>query len=92
MSFAANLTVIDRCLTVAALGSELETCRQAVSDERIDWVAPILLANRHYAAPALWTAFDHLKTIEHVPEDVRNYLALLHGRNADRNARIRQQC
>ena len=92
MSFRATLTAIDRCLSVAASCIKFEECHHTICDARIDWVALIALANRYLVAPGLWTALVQTEPLQQVPEDVRSYLALLHYRNADRNARIRQQC
>jgi glycosyltransferase involved in cell wall biosynthesis len=92
MSLRATLTAIDRCLSVAASCIKFDECHHAICDARIDWVALIALANRYLIAPALWTALVKTDASRRVPEDVRSYLALLHDRNADRNAQIRQQC
>ena len=92
MSLRATLTAIDRCLSVAASCIKFDECHHAICDARIDWVALIALANRYLIAPALWTALVKTDPSQRVPEDVRSYLALLHDRNADRNAQIRQQC
>jgi glycosyltransferase involved in cell wall biosynthesis len=90
MSFRVTLAAMDRCLAVAASYGKVEECH--VCDRRLNWFALLALANRHLVAPALWTALAQTEPLQQVPEDVRSYLALLHGRNADRNARIRQQC
>ena len=92
MRFRATLDIIDRCLTVAASTAELDVCRQALWDDRTDWLAVISLANQHLVTPALWTAFDRYDLCQQLPDDVRGYLSLLHTRNADRNDRIRKQC
>ena len=44
------------------------------------------LANKYLVAPALWTTLSRPAFREIVPQDLRHYLALLHTRNADRNA------
>ena len=90
MSFRVTLAAMDRCLAVAASCAKVEECR--ICDRRINWFALLALANRYLVAPALWTALVQTEPLQQVPEDVRSYLALLHSRNADRNARIRQQC
>ena len=92
MSLRATLTAIDRCLSVAVSAADLDGCRQAISDRRVEWLALISLANRYLVAPALWTTLSRPELGQEVPEDVQDYLALLHKRNACRNARIRQQC
>jgi hypothetical protein len=92
MRFRATLDIIDRCLTVAASTVELDVCRQALWDDRTDWLAVISLANQHLVTPALWTAFTRYDLCQQLPDDVRGYLSLLHMRNADRNDRIRKQC
>jgi glycosyltransferase involved in cell wall biosynthesis/SAM-dependent methyltransferase len=92
VSFHTTLAAIDRYLAVAASCAKFEECHQARSYAQVDWVALIALANRYLVAPALWTALVQGDPQQRVPADVRSYLALLHNRNADRNARIRQQC
>ena len=92
MRFRATLDIIDRCLTVAACTADLDGCRQALWDDRTDWLAVISLANQHLVTPALWTAFNRYDLCQQLPDDVRSYLSLLHTRNAERNDRIRKQC
>jgi glycosyltransferase involved in cell wall biosynthesis len=92
MSFRLTLTALDRCLAVAASCAKFEECHHAICDPRINWLTLIALANRYLVVPALWTALVQTERLQQVPEDVRGYLALLHSRNAARNARIRQQC
>ena len=94
MSFRDSLVLIDRCLAVAASTASLDvwTEPQTMCDDRTDWLTVFSLANQHLITPALWTTFDRPGLRQQLPEDVRSYLALLHSRNADRNARIRQQC
>src|SRR5262249_24816325 len=91
-SSRAAWTVIDRCLSVSTAPDDVALCLQAVGDGRVDWLAVAWLANRHFAAPALWTMFARPEFDGRIPEGVRTYLALLHARNAERNERIRHQC
>jgi hypothetical protein len=91
MSHNITLGALDRCLSLAALGSEIGDS-SLLLDERVDWVALISLANKQLVAPALWTGLDRASVLEQIPADVQSYLALLHSRNAVRNASIRAQC
>jgi hypothetical protein len=66
----------------AALGS-------AIDDET--WPAVIGLANGHFVTPALYASLDRANRLGELPEEVRDYLALVHRSNARRNKRIRTQ-
>lgn len=79
-------------MAVTASCADPEDCREAVFDDEVDWDQLISLSNQHLVAPAVWTALSQLRPLHQVPEDVQDYLALLHERNAHRNARIHQQC
>ena len=92
MSRSLILAVIDRCLSVSNSLDELALIGSVIRDPRLDWLSVVSLANKHLVAPALWTTLSRPSFFELVPQDVRNYLAFLHARNAARNARIRQQC
>ena len=63
-----------------------------ISDSDIDWMATIKHANDDLVAPALWTAFGQAGLTDVLPADVRDYLDLLHQRNASSNRQIREQC
>jgi hypothetical protein len=92
MNLRVTLTAIDRCLSVAVSSANLDCCRQAISEGELEWLTLISLANKHLVAPALWTTLSRPELRQQVPEDVQDYLALLHMRNVSRNERIRQQC
>ncbi|HLT76487.1 MAG TPA: nucleotidyltransferase family protein [Ferrovibrio sp.] len=57
----------------------------------IDWVALLALANDHLVAPALHVSLRDAIRLGDLPEDVRAYLAFLHGENAVRNVCLRNQ-
>jgi tetratricopeptide (TPR) repeat protein len=92
MSRSPTLTAVDRCLSVSVSSTDIELVRQAIRDPGLDWLTAVALANKHLVAPALWTTLSRPAFQDIVPQDVQQYLALLHSRNADRNARIRLQC
>jgi hypothetical protein len=56
-----------------------------------DWSAPIEFANAHLLTPAMFAALKASHRLAAVPEDVRDYLKLLHGHNLERNAALRVQ-
>src|SRR5271156_418287 len=92
MSPNPTLVAVDRCLSVSESPGDIELTRRAVQDSEVDWLAAFSLVNKHLVAPALWTTLSRPALCEFIPQDVRDYLALLHSRNAARNARIRLQC
>jgi hypothetical protein len=55
------------------------------------WTAVLALANRTLLTPALFVALRRADGLGHLPADVRDYLAFLHGRNLERNTRLRAQ-
>lgn len=55
------------------------------------WPKVLETANRGWLVPALYVALRKQNCIDAVPEPVRDYLALLHDRNAERNRRLRAQ-
>lgn len=58
---------------------------------RVNWTALLSLANEHLVAPALYVALRDTARLGDLPEDVRDYLAFLHGENVARNACLRDQ-
>jgi tetratricopeptide (TPR) repeat protein len=92
MSPNPTLVAVDRCLSVSESPRDIELTRRAVQDSGVDWLAAFSLVNKHLVVPALWTTLSRPALCEFIPKDVRDYLALLHSRNAARNARIRVQC
>jgi Uncharacterised nucleotidyltransferase len=89
MNRSLSLSAVDGCLSVSDSSNDIV---QVIGDPRLDWLAVVSLANKHLVAPALWTSLSRAPFREFVPQDVQNYLAFLHARNAARNARIRLQC
>jgi hypothetical protein len=91
MNNRATLAALDQCLRIAA-PSNVEEIRTPACRYEVDWDVFISIANKYLVAPAVWTALVRVSPFREVPEDVRNYLALLHNRNTHRNASIRAQC
>ncbi len=56
-----------------------------------EWTAPLALANAHLVAPGLYANLVEADRLGDLPEDVRNYLELLHRCNGERNAALRRQ-
>jgi hypothetical protein len=92
MSLSLALAAVDRSLSVSDSPDDLGLTQRIICDPRLDWLAVVCWANKYLVAPALWTSLSRPSFCEFIPQDVRNYLAFLHGRNAARNARIRLQC
>ena len=92
MSRGLTLEAVDRCLSVSDSSDNVALTRQLICDSRLDWIEVVSWANKHLVAPALWTKLSQPAFCELLPQDVRNYLAFLHARNAARNERIRLQC
>ncbi len=59
--------------------------------DEITWRAVIELANAHFVAPALYASLANADRLAELPDDVRDYLALLQAANANRNRRVRKQ-
>lgn len=56
-----------------------------------DWNAVIEVANHTLLSPTLFTALARGGQIDSVSPDVRDYLEFIHGRNRERNLRLRDQ-
>ena len=75
--------------TIAALNG-LIACLRGAPPARPDWTAIIAVANRAWLTPALHLALARSPGSA-IPDDVRAYLAFLHGRNLERNRRLHAQ-
>ena len=73
-----------------AFDALLGALRGVPPDPRL-WTAVIELANRSWLTPALLSAFTTSGRIDELPADVRQYLRFIHGRNRERNLRLRAQ-
>lgn len=56
-----------------------------------DWADTLTFANRHWLTPAVHAALADAGRLDDVPPDVRDYLALLHRANGERNEALRRQ-
>ena len=68
---------------IGAFGGELP--------EEFEWPELIRIANLGWLVPALHIALKKHGVLKRVPAEVREYLALLHERNLDRNRRLKSQ-
>lgn len=84
----ASLRLVTDALRPDAGGSDAARFRARAET---DWPAALALANAHYIAPALHAALSRVEDWPLLPEDLRGYLALLHGQNRIRNRRLRRQ-
>jgi hypothetical protein len=92
MGDGAAWSAIDRYLSVSAGSANLGLCRETTGDAGQHWLRVAALANAHFVVPALWTTLGRPELRGQLPDDVQDYFALLHQKNAARNARIRLQC
>ena len=75
----------------------LATVASALAPERgpaagvRDWTAGLALANDHLLSPAIYSALTATGRIGELPDDVRDYLELLHRLNGERNQALRRQ-
>lgn len=58
---------------------------------RSEWLPLIELASRGWLVPALHVAFERAGCVDEMPAGVREYVALIHDRNVERNRRLRAQ-
>lgn len=87
MSSAAAMRVVAEGLQAGAGGDAARLRRRAVGD----WSRPIAVANEHLVGPALFASLHAAGAIDDLPEDVRDYLELLHRCNVARNVALRRQ-
>lgn len=69
----------------------LAACLRHEPPGDVDWTALIAAANRSWMTPQLLIALRESGVIDAAPDDVRDYLELIHGRNLLRNRRLRAQ-
>ncbi len=84
---ARGLDIIVECLRPEAGGPRGARVRPSLRD----WTAALTLANRHWLTPAVHAALAEAGRSDDVPPEVRDYLALLHRANAERNQALRRQ-
>lgn len=84
---AKALRVISEGLRADAGGVWGQVHRRAIRD----WSLPIAIANEHLIAPAFYASLKAAAALGDLPAEVRDYLAVLHRANADRNAALRRQ-
>jgi Uncharacterised nucleotidyltransferase len=81
------LTVVVEALQPAAGGAAAAARRRSCSD----WTRPLALANAHFLSPAVYASLTAAGVLADLPEDAREYLALLYRLNRDRNEALRRQ-
>lgn len=78
-------------IVCAGLRQSGETAFNPGDIDESTWRAVIELANVHFVAPALYASLANAGRMADLPDDVRDYLALLHAANVNRNRRVRNQ-
>jgi hypothetical protein len=89
---AADPTIFFESVVLRRRSSSAAMDKTGLSDQSVDWVESIRRANEELVGPALATTIADLKAVDRVPDDVRDYLALLLDKNTERNERVREQC
>lgn len=83
-----SLRLLAEALQPLAGGAEAAERRRRPD---VDWPALLALANDHLVTPALYVSLRDAGRLGELPGEVRDYLAFLHGENAQRNAMLRAQ-
>ena len=81
------LQVVLDGLSPDAGGPEAVERRRATTD----WAAVLRVANAHLVGPAMYAGIADARRLGELPDDVRDYLGLLHERNRSRNAALQSQ-
>ncbi|HTY69606.1 MAG TPA: nucleotidyltransferase family protein [Alphaproteobacteria bacterium] len=87
MAARQALRIVAEALQPAAGGPSAAARRQSVRD----WTRPLALANAHLVSPAMYASLAGANALASIPNDTREYLALLYGLNRDRNRALRRQ-
>ena len=87
MSAGRALTIVTEALRPAAGGSSAAVRRRSVGD----WTKPLALANAHLLSPAMYASLSGAGALADLPQDAREYLALLHRLNRERNEALGRQ-
>jgi hypothetical protein len=81
------LSLITESLRPEAGGPRAAARRRATAD----WTAALRLANEHYLAPAMYVSLSQAHALADLGDDLRQYLAMLHQLNVERNEALRRQ-
>ena len=65
----------------------MSAMRGSLPDES-RWLEVVDIANRGWLVPALYVALEREDCLSRIPDEVRDYLALIHDRNRERNRRL----
>jgi hypothetical protein len=79
------------CLSHDDTGAASAALQDQLTGGRIDWLVVLDLANRNWVTPALAVAMRRKKLFDLLPEDLKQYLAMIHELNCQRNRQIGQQ-
>jgi hypothetical protein len=81
------LSLITESLRPEAGGPRAATRRRATAD----WTTTLRLANEHYLTPAMYVSLTQAHALADLADDLREYLAMLHQLNIERNQALRRQ-
>ncbi len=84
---ASSLRVIGDALRADAGDNDGAGRRRSLAD----WTCVLRQANDHLVTPAMFSSLTAADGLDDLPEEVRDYLALLHHHNGLRNAALREQ-
>lgn len=82
-----SLALIADCLRPDAGGHAAAARRRRCKD----WSGPIAVANMQYVSATVYAVLRQAGALGDLPDDARNYLALVHDRNGVRNDALRHQ-
>ncbi len=92
MNFAETVSFIAQTLSLYHTDQNLESVKDWISEEKVDWEAVVKVSTQHYVLPALYANFKKTDIITVLPEDLVAYMHHISQLNSERNEQIIRQC
>jgi hypothetical protein len=79
---------VGRCLSIDEHPEFREVMVQKISDDEIEWAQFVSLCSNHLILPVIYLKFKAHKLIEHLPEELAEFLKEIYDLNLARNEQI----
>lgn len=91
MNYKEALLFVGKCLTITHEQQNKTAIQNDILNAKVNWDLIVKISTTHYVFPALYCNLKRAQFLEHLPQDLVDYMKHITSLNRDRNLQIIQQ-
>jgi hypothetical protein len=88
MNYKETFYFIATCLTISSEKHNKQAIEKQLKENKVDWDAVVKVSTRHFVFPALYCVLKREDFLQHLPQELVNYMELITNLNRKRNEQI----